>query len=235
MLKFRYLFLIAVLLSPLPLFAQGVLQAGSDGDSSRSQLPDAYSLPKWEPHLSVTTGFTGSSYGDNRLYTTIAPSITFRPTKRLSFTGGISFTGDMGLDPNYAANPGRSLAPRRDRNGGTGVASAHIEAEYQVNDRLWLAASLYHMGGQYAPFFGPANGTSFDVSATALSAAAAYRFSNDNYLYLSFTFVRDHTGMMPYLFYDTWMRQGYGYWGCYTSPTDYYRMMASPFYYGSCY
>lgn len=223
MVKYRHLMLVFVLLASLPLKAQHV------------QDQDTVVMPKWEPHMSVTTGFVGNSYGDNRLYTSIAPSVTFRPTKKLSFVGGFSVMSDMGLDPNYLSKPVRSLAPRRANNGGTGVASAYVEADYQVNDRLWLAASLYHVGGQYAPFFGPANGSAFDVSATALSAEAAFRFSDNNYLRLSFTVVRDHTGMMPYMIYDTWMNHGWGRWSSFSSPTDLYRLMGTPMYYGFYY
>ena len=43
---------------------------------------DTLRLPKWEPHLAVATGFMGSSAGDNRLFTTVAPSLTYRPSSR---------------------------------------------------------------------------------------------------------------------------------------------------------
>ena len=217
MLKYKHVVLALLLLAAVPLKAQRGM--------------DTIEPPRWEPHVSVTTGFMGSNYGDNRLFTSVAPSLTFRPSTRWELRGGFRITNDMGLNPNYTTNQPRSLAPRR-RNGGTGIASAYVEADYRVNDRLWLAASLYHIGGQYAPLFGPANGDAIDISATALSAAAAYRFSNNSYLHLSFTVVRDHTGMMPYMLYDTWMHSGWGGWGCYASPTDYYRLTVPPLYYG---
>ena len=61
----------------------------------------------------------------------------------------------------------KRLAPYRQRNGGTGLVSAHAAAQYQVNDHLWLAASLYHLTGTYAPLYGFGNGDVFDVSAKA--------------------------------------------------------------------
>lgn len=218
MVKFRHIIIVLMLGIWLPAKAQHIQE--------RDTI-----VPRWEPHISVTTGFVGSSYGDNRLYTSIAPSVTFRPTKRLSFVGGIGMMNDLGMDPHYLVHPVRSLAPLRSSNGGTGLVSAYVGAEYQVNDRLWLAASLYHLGGQYAPFFGCANGSAVDVSATALSAEAAYRFSDNNYLRLSFTVVRDHTGMLPYMMYDSWMYHGWGSWNSYASPTDLYRLMGAPMYY----
>ena len=203
----------------------------------RSQA-DTVALPKWEPHLSVSTGFIGSSYGDNRLYTSVAPSLTFRPTDRWAINAGFRITTDMGLNPNYMfSSSAKDLVPYKHRNGGTGIASAHVAAQYQVTDRLWLAASVYHLGGTYAPIYGFGNGSSFDVSATAVSAAASYRFRNDSFLHLSFTYVRDEYGTMPYLFYDTWMHGGCGPWGMCVSPTDYYRMASpySPLFFGGCY
>lgn len=203
----------------------------------RSQA-DTVTLPKWEPHLSVSTGFVGSSYGDNRLYTSVAPSLTFRPNDRWTINAGFRITTDMGLNPNYMfSSPTKDLAPYKHRNGGTGIASAHVAAQYQVTDRLWLAASVYHLGGTYAPIYGFGNGSSFDVSATAVSAAASYRFRNDSFLHLSFTYIRDEYGTMPYLFHDAWMHGGYGPWGMYASPTDYYRMASpySPLFFRGCY
>ena len=187
---------------------------------------DTVKLSRWEPHLSVSTGFMGTSYGDNRLYTSVAPSLTFRPNGRWTMNAGFRITTDMGLNPNYAfSSPTRSLAPVRHRNGGTGLASAHVAAQYQVNDRLWLAAAMYHLGGTYAPLYGFGNGEVFDVSATAVSAAATYRFNNDSFLHLAVTYVRDEQGTLPYLWHDAWMH-GYGSWGMYTSPMGYYHLGA---------
>lgn len=169
---------------------------------------DSLRVPRWEPHVGVTTGFLGTGHGDNRLYTSVAPSLTFRPSERWAITGGLRLTSDFGLNSHYMAQPERNLAPLR--NGGTTTASAYIEAAYQATDRLWIAANLYHLGGQYAPLFGPANGTTLDLSVTALSAEAAYRFGNNNWLHLSFTVVRDGTGALPYLWWENWHTGGWG-------------------------
>lgn len=183
-----------------------------------AQIPYAHcgiqdSIPRWEPHLSVSTGFVGTSWGDNRLYTSVAPSLIYRPSNRWSFDAGFRITTDMGLGTLPASvgenttSSTRSLAPYR--NGGTGLASAHVEAVYQANDNLWLSAALYHMGGNYSPLYSPFGGQSFDVSITALSAAAAFRFANDSWLNLSFTLVRDQAGTLPLLYHDAWMYSGY--------------------------
>ena len=199
---------------------------------------DTVALPKWEPHLSVSTGFIGSSYGASRLYTSVAPSLSFRPSDHWTINAGFRITTDMGLGSQHQFSyPAKDLAPYKHRNGGTGIASAHVAAQYQVTDRLWLAASIYHLGGTYAPIYGFGNVGSFDVSATAVSAAASYRFRNDSFLHFSLTYIRDEYGTMPYLFHDAWMHGGYGPWGMCVSPTDYYRMASpySPLFFGGCY
>lgn len=206
--------------------------------ATADSIPDTIRLPKWEPHLAVSTGFLGTSFGDNRLYTSVAPSLVYRPSDKWTVVGGFRITTDMGLNPNYSIGSSqRSLAPYR-TNGGTGLASGYVEAQYQVNDNFWLAGSVYHIGGSYAPLFGPLNSEAFNVSATAISAAAAFRFKNNNLLHVSFTYVRDHAGTMPYMLYNTWMHAGgFGPWGMYASPTDYYRMAApySPMFFGGWY
>lgn len=180
------------------------------------EVPDSVMLPKWEPHLHVGTGFMGTSYGDNRLYTSVSPSIIYRPTNKLSFAGGFNITTDMGLNPNYnIGKTERSLIPYR--NGGTGLASAYVEAEYQVGENVWLSGSIYHMGGTYAPVYGWGNGNVYDVSVTAVSAAAAFRFKNDSFLHISFTYLRDNFGTMPYMMHDAW-HSGFGGWGMNGSP-----------------
>lgn len=197
---------------------------------------DSVRLSKWEPHLSVSSGFMGTSWGDNRLYTSVAPSLTYRPNERWSFDGGFRITSDMGLSREFNLSPApQDLAPYRERNGGTGLVSAHLSAQYQVNDNMWLAASIYHLGGSYAPMYGPWGGSTFDVSATAISAEAAFRFKEDNFLTVSFTYIHDNCGTMPLMLHDMWMHHPYGQWGMYMSPADYYRMADpySPMYYGA--
>lgn len=196
--------------------------------AQRRQAEDTLQLQRWEPHLSVSTGFLGTSWGDNRLYTSVAPSLTFRPNDRWAVNAGFRITSDMGFPGTLFSEPTRSLAPYKQQNGGTGLASAHVAAQYRVNDRLWLAAAVYRLSGRYAPMYGFGSGNTFDVSATAFSAAASYRFNNDSFLHFSFTYLRDEYGTMPYLYHDMWMHSGHGLMGWYGSPMDCYRM-ASPY------
>ncbi len=227
---------------PVVLRAQCLL-SGSDYLRSHSYTDtcnalDTIFLPKWEPHLSVSTGFMGTGYGDNRLFTSVAPSITYRVDDKWTITGGFRITTDMELNPNHSVGSNqRSLAPYK-KNGGTGVVSGRVEAQYQVNENFWLAGSIYHMSGNYNPFYGLMNGEAFKVSATAISAAAAFRFNNNNLLHISFTYIRDHAGTMPFMLHDAWMHGGgFTPFDIYATPADYYRMMApcSPTLYGCWY
>lgn len=187
---------------------------------------DTLALPKWEPHLYVGTGFMGTNRGDNRIYSTVMPSLTFRPSDKWAITGGFSFTSDLGLNPYYSFESApKSLAPYK-RNGGTSLASGYVSAEYHAGENVWLSASLYHQGGTYAPIYGFANGNAFDVSVTAINAEAAFRFKNNNFLILSFTMIKDNVGTLPYMMYDSWHHGGFGPWGMYASSFDYYRMSA---------
>lgn len=202
---------------------------GEEGDTLR--------LPKWEPHLAVTTGFLGSTSGDNRLFSTVAPSLTLRPSDRWTLNAGFGLMSDMGLNPDYAlSKPTRSLAPYK-RNGGTGLVTAHAEAVYRAGKNVWLAASVYHLGGTYAPLYGMANGDVLDVSATALSAAAAFRLSEKSFLHLSVTAVHDRYGTLPFLYDDMWMNGGFGTWGTCSPLLGYgHRCMPfAPYYIGGMY
>ena len=183
-------------------------------------VSDTTQLPRWEPHLSVHTGFMGTNYGDNRLFSSVAPSLTFRPNSRWTVNAGFRITTDMGLNPHFSSSSStRSLAPyRREYNGGTGLASVYAAAQYQVNDRLWLAASVYHLTGTYAPICAFSNGNVLDVSATAVSAAASYRLKDDSFLHFAISYIRDEYGTLPYMWHDAWMHGSYGSWGMYGAP-----------------
>lgn len=225
--KYTFILGVVLLLQTTTAQAQFLMPMGSD----------TIHLPKWEPHLAVTTGFMGSTNGDNRLFSSVSPSIIHRPNDKWTIRAGFRITSDMGLNPQFSlSKPAKNLAPYK-RNGGTGLASAHIEAYYRAGKNVWLAASIYHLGGTYAPFYGFANGEVLNVSATAISAAAAFRFNEESFLQLSFTVIRDHYGTLPYMYHDSWMHGGFGSWGMYTSPTDYYRIATpfNPYYMGGLY
>ncbi len=100
------------------------------------------------------------------------------------------------------SNP-RSLVPLRNYN--AAAAALEVAASYKVNDRLWVAASLLHIGG------GLASGIIINpwmlgnrpvmLDATAFSAAMRYRIGEDNYLDLQMTIIDDRTGAFGPLFF----------------------------------
>lgn len=185
---------------------------------------DTIAFPRWEPHLSVGTGFFGTSFGDNRIFTSVAPSLSYRPNSCLTVNGGFNIVSDFGADKVFSSPaPVRSYAPYRNE-GGTGLVGVHVGAEYQVNDNVWIAASLYHLGGSYAPIYALSNGP-VDVSVTALTAEAAFRFKDNNFLHLSVTIANDRNGSLPYMWHDAFMT-GHG-WGMYGSRCGW--GMASPY------
>lgn len=223
---------------PSVLFAQGDINLEKDDCFSPcvefDGMNDTVFLPKWEPHLSVSTGFLGNSYGNSRLFTSVAPSMIYRPNDKCTVSGGFRITSDMGVGA-MCKTGGRSLVPYKD-NGSTGLVSGYVEAQYNVSDNIWIAGSIYHIGGSYAPFFDYYNGGAFNVSATALSASAAFRFNEDRLLQVSFTYIRDHAGTMPFVLHDAWMRGGScGPWSMYAN--HYQPMMpCSPMFFGGwCY
>ena len=192
-----------------------------------AQLQQDTVSSKWTPHLSVGTGVLGTSHGENRLFNSVAPSLIFRPNDRWALEGGFRVTTAVSVGSGSNSlfdTPARSLAPYKNQGGSTGLVSAHVSASYRANERLWLSAMVYHLGGNYAPLYGWGAGSEFDVSVTAFSAAATYRFANDSFLHLSFTCLHDTQGTLPMLMHDGWMLGGHGF---YSPMLDY--SVASPF------
>ena len=199
----------------MPARAQWRIQGGGEA-------PDTLVLPRSEPHISMGMGVLSSSRGGTRGYYYVAPNFTFRPGDRWTVNAGFGFMTDAWHSVNLNATP-RSLAPYKHSSDGTRLFQGHVEASYRVSENVWLAAAVAHLGGTYSPVYGPLNGETMDMSVTAVSAAAAFRFADNNFLRLSFTFIRDHGGAMPFLMHDAW-HGGYGM-GCGASAFDYYRMM----------
>ena len=103
---------------------------------------------------------------------------------------------------------------------GVGAATAAIagtvavSATYKANDRLWIAASLLHMGGNLAtasivnPWLPdmPVN-----IDATAFTASMRYRIGKDNFLDIHMTFVDDRAGTLSPLLFTSPLYGPYNY------------------------
>lgn len=141
----------------------------------------------------------GNIFGRGYAFTGVAPEVRYHFNDRFSLSAGVKLTEgfSLGRDYGFDARGGRSLAPRRS---GTRLYQAYIAGEYQVNERLWLAASLLHIGGtlDFVPWYGVGDGS---VSATAFSAELRYRTRRGNMLGFHLSYINDKGGLMaPYLY-----------------------------------
>ena len=171
-----------------------------------SRLTDD-TIQKWQFHLSMGGAYIGSKFSSASVFG-ITPSIVYRPNDRLK----VHVTGTM-IDSYSLSQSGyrirgrepRNLAPLRNPTSFAG--SVNVSATYRVGERLWLAASLMHVGGQVAPgvIVNPwlMPDMPVELNATAFTAAMRYRIGNNSYLDLHMTFIDDRTGAFsPYLWGD---------------------------------
>ena len=178
-------------------------------DTQQSLVPR-----KWEFHGSVGTGIEiGDGYATT--YLTASPRVDYHFNDRFVLSAGFTLLGTM--DPNRFMLQGRqprNLAPMREGNASAAIA-AYVAGEYQINDRLWIAASFMRAGGQmimpttFTPWGFIPGGWTVNVDLTAFSAAMRLRIGDDTYIHLQCAFLRDGTGdFMPYYtnpFYRSYM------------------------------
>lgn len=176
------------------------------------------SISKWDYHLSVGTGVMGNR-DDARCYTLVAPSISYRPTDRWKINGGFGVMSDFGLVNTYKVDFSNtpSRVPLKQQSN-TGIVAGYVAAEYQANEKLWLAASIFGVSGQYNPFFF-GNGQSLPVGLYGGSASMTYKIGDDSFLHLSLHIINDNMGTLPFLYHDALMYSGIG---CYGLMNPYY-------------
>lgn len=173
--------------------------------ADKSRLLDT--LDPWEFHLSMGTAWVGSSFSAASVFG-ITPTVIYRPNARLKIKGSVSALSSYSLaGPNGYRIEGytpRSLAPVR-YPGSALATSVQLSAAYQVNDRLWIAASFMHMGGDIVPaalmnpWFQPDRPVL--LNANTFTASMRYRLTDDSYLQLHMTIIDDRTGALgPLLF-----------------------------------
>lgn len=169
------------------------------------------SVKRWDCHVALGTGISVGN-GITVAYLGVAPEIEYHPSDRFTLVAGFSALNSTDPSRFYLhGNEPRSLAPRKNS---SLALSVYMAAEYQVNDRLWLAASLFHQGGQLlmpAGFgwwgFVP-NGLPLDLDRTGFSAHLRYRIGDDNYLNVHMSIIRDRSSLP--LFYPSY----YGFNDC---------------------
>lgn len=154
-------------------------------------------------------GGVGSLFGMGYAFTGVAPEIRYHVNERFAISAGAKISNGFTLNKNYNISPAqRSLAPHRQT---ARVYEMYVGGEYQVNDRLWLAASILHIGGTFdMPLF-LATHSDGRISATAFTADFRYLTRKGNMLGLHLSYVNDQTGILAPCLYNPCMDGLWGY------------------------
>lgn len=171
-------------------------------------------IRKWDFRLAMGGGIAGNKY-NTATYSGITPTVIYRPSEKWTFKATASMMHSYSLAPNGYYVGGRnvhSLAPYRQPDAMAGAVA--VSATYKANDRLWIAASLLHMGGNLAtasivnPWLPdmPVN-----IDATAFTASMRYRIGKDNFLDIHMTFVDDRAGTLSPLLFTSPLYGPYNY------------------------
>lgn len=174
-------------------------------------------------HLSLSTGVITSNYAGSRSYISAAPRLSYQLNDEWKLKAGFAMTTDMSyltIQP-----PVRSLAPVRQ---GTTVGAGWVGAEYQPNDRLRIAGSVFYVGGQWQPMFGPMSQQgAMPVGAYGANATIQYRTGNNSWIELNVGIVRDEAGTLGPLLWDQWYGGRGSFYGL-----QHYGLLAEPCGYG---
>ena len=159
---------------------------------------------RWQFHLALGSALVGSNTGSASVFT-VAPTVIYRPSERLTFKASVASIQSFSLAPDGYAVMGhnvRSLAPYRYP---ASAGAVNVSMAYKVNERLTVAASLFHAEGQIAssalmnPWF--ASGMPMDMNLTAFSAALRYRLREDTFIDMHMTVINDPTGVLGPLYW----------------------------------
>lgn len=145
----------------------------------------------WHMHLSTGTS-VGTGFGRTQSLSWVAPSFEFHPTSRLTVNTGFAAAGSLlPADFSLKGYGDRSLAPRRE---GTRLHALWAEAEYQVNDRLWLWGAVAHVSGIAQPLW---LDHSVPLQATAFSGGFRYAVADRSLFEMHFHIVKDNGQLGP--------------------------------------
>ena len=166
----------------------GTVEAGQRGRHlERPSAGGVWVLSSDGRHLAV--GFPPVDGHNDAAYVWVAPKVEYRASDRLTLYGGFSAVGSL-LGGYELRGYERSYAPRRR---GTQMLRGGVGAEYRVNDRLSIWASVEHIGGWHESLWLP-YGESLPVGVTALSGGFSYALSDESLLEFHFHVVHDHYG-----------------------------------------
>ena len=138
-------------------------------------------------HASVGTT-VASGFGRTQSLTWVAPSVEMQVNDKLSVSGGFASAGSLLGSYDIHSYTPSSMAPRKH---GTRLGGLWAMAEYKASDRLWLWASVMHLGGYAQRLWMDA---SAPIGLTAVSGGLTYEFPQGSLLELHFHFVHDHYG-----------------------------------------
>lgn len=153
-------------------------------------------------------GGVGSWFGQGYAYTGLVPEIRYHFNDRFSLSAGVRLLNGFSLSRSYNLQGNKqSLVPRR---GGAKLVEAYVAGEFQVNERLWLAASLLHIGGEmdFMPFHGA--GSKY-LSANVFSADIRYRTRRGSLLGIHVSYIDDRGGLLAPWYYDPYMDGFFSY------------------------
>ncbi len=212
----------------IPLLLMMPLKASAQTDSIVAMSPDltlatalespkpmttmSDTLQKWDFRLSLGSTIIGGRNLAASAFS-VTPTVVFRPNERLKISASATSLNSYSLHPggyNIRGREVRDLAPVR--NPSANAVGISVAASYKVNDRLWIAASLMHIGGGLAsaaivnPWLSGVGPVMLD--ATAFSAAMRYRVGKKSYLDVHFTVIDDREGSFAPLYWG-------GPWGGY--------------------
>ena len=145
----------------------------------------------WHVRLSTGASVT-SGMGQTQSLSWVAPSFEFHPTSRLTVNTGFAAAGSLlPTDFSLKGYGDRNLAPRRE---GTRLHALWAEAEYQVNDRLWLWGAVAHVSGIAQPLW---LDHSVPLQATAFSGGFRYAVADRSLFEMHFHIVKDNGQLGP--------------------------------------
>ena len=177
------------------------------GASAQQQAEAESDTSRWDFHLS--TGMSVSAgWGKTDALMWTAPSLEYRANDRLTVYGGFSYSGSLLGSYQLYGNAPRSLAPRKQ---GTRVVAGNVGVDYQVNDRLNVWATVWHLGGWVEPLWRQ-RGDVVELNATAVSGGFGYAFKGGSRLEMQFTVVNDRTGGLGQMLYESPCYYGCGWY-----------------------
>ena len=181
----------------LPTMGRAQLRPASERDTA--------SVPQF--HLTYTTGVYSVGQ-DLHSYVAVAPSVQRQFGSKLSLQAGFAVASDFGGGRELPGLYGRSRAPRRNEN--HGVVAVGARASYQVNDNLWLAASVLYAAGSVPSPFQYRQGTG---TLVGFSGELHYVTANNNRFAIYLRCISDNGGLLPSPFATPYDIGLYSPWG----------------------